>query len=197
MPSGKRNRAYHNFFEGYTEYQQEDAKGKLKIHRIYTGLYYKYELTRAQKICIRFFYFVLFIISVGAYAFAATLNAPGNLVWYTNISVAISLILFIWLFVALCYYLPLRDRTIFEFRTSSINTIRVCKWQVICTVVTIATHILFMFLNHPSDTGQEFLALAGYFVMGAACFAIWFTEDHLPYSTYPSTKEPPAGVVIM
>ncbi len=197
MPSNKRNRAYHNFFEGYTEYEQMDAKGKPKIHRVYTGLYYKYELTTAQKVCIRLFYILLFVISVGAYIFAATMDSPGNLVWYTNVPVAFSLILYIWLLVAICYYMPLRDRTVFEFRTSSLNAMRVCKWQIICVGVTIATHVLFIILNRPADTSREILVMVGYFITGAACFGIWFTEDHLPYSTYPSTQEPPAGVVIM
>lgn len=36
----KHSSAYHRYFQGYSEYYEEQKNGKLKIKRIYTGLYY-------------------------------------------------------------------------------------------------------------------------------------------------------------
>lgn len=56
---GFHSAAYHAFFQGYTEYRMLDARGHIRIRRVYTGPVYEQKLPLAAQIALRLAYLIM------------------------------------------------------------------------------------------------------------------------------------------
>ena len=81
------SKAYHRFFEGYTEKKVKDPKtGKTHIERTYTGWYYRNMLPEKEDRAHRRTNFVCFLVSVACFLICGCLTVHGgNLLFLTLI----------------------------------------------------------------------------------------------------------------
>ena len=125
-PQRKRGRwhskAYHQFFEGYSEVAVPSPNGTgTVIQRIYTGDYYRQDLTKDQRILLRVLYMVLFLCVAYLFVSSAMLPLPSNSTWYVTITQAVSIPFLFWILIVFYSYIPAkRDLTIHEYRSSSL-----------------------------------------------------------------------------
>lgn len=85
----RKNRRYHRYFEGYTEYTRMDIKGTLRIERVYTGSYYSAHLSTALYALTRIGYIILALIAAYCDISATITNYPYNFTWYCTVPEAL------------------------------------------------------------------------------------------------------------
>lgn len=114
----RRNRKYHNFFEGYTEYTERKPNGKEKIRRTYTADYYRQTGGLGRAIMIRCAYVLMFILAVYLVLSASMdRSAACNYVWYVQIWHALSLAVLFWVLTLLFNYVTSgRNWTIYDYK---------------------------------------------------------------------------------
>ena len=96
------SKAYHRFFEGYSEFTVPTPNGKgYKIQRVYTGNTYRQDLTKGQRGLLRVLYVVLFVCAVYLFVSCAVLPLPSNSTWYVTLPQAVSLPFLFW--IANCF----------------------------------------------------------------------------------------------
>lgn len=188
---GKANHAYHRFFEGYTEYREINEKGKPVIRRVYTGLYYTPEQSRAQQIIYRIFYFLLLLLFSALFLTATTANLASNLVWYPTVPIVAAVLVSLWLLCAFCRYLPIKARTAYEYRSSSQSLQNASLGLAGCMGCAALLHGLFLLLHHESASQGELFCIGCLLGAMAVMLILHFMERRLRYTTYPSTAQVP------
>ena len=144
----KRNRAYHAFFEGYTEYYDVLPDGKKVIRRVYTGTLYAQDKPWRQRIIDRCMYAIAFFLSVGLFILAAKQPVAGNTSVLTVIFTVAAVFAYIWLFIALLYYYPMQPRTIYAYHTSHDGIVRASFSLTICHGAAAIMHLILFIRDH-------------------------------------------------
>lgn len=113
------SRRYHSFFEGYTEKTVEE-NGKQKIVRIYTGDYYRPQLTARQRGVRKGLNCVLYLCTLGLYVYCATRPLQLNLSPAVAICQGLEALLLLWLLVSVADYTTAKEQmTVRVYRTAS------------------------------------------------------------------------------
>jgi len=89
MSRFRRNRSYHRYFEGYTEYTPIDEKGRMKIVREYTGSYYRADLSTPMYALARGGAILLWLASAVCMVTATIGDYPYNYTWYVTAAEAL------------------------------------------------------------------------------------------------------------
>lgn len=117
---GYHSGAYHRYFEGYSEFETVDERGKVRIKRVYTGTWYTPDFPRGRLARQKLLYILLWLLAVGLFIFSATRITGAHSVWYGALAQVIVAGCLCWTAVGLFNYLtvPFR-RTVGDWRSSS------------------------------------------------------------------------------
>ena len=189
------SRAYHRFFEGYSEITVPNPNGKrTRIQRIYTGDYYRQDLTKGQRILLRVLHVALFLSVAYLFVSSAVLPLASNSTWYVVLSEVLSLPFLFWVVIALFSYLSAgRDMTIHEYRSSSLALQKATLGAALSLGIAALATLAFMLLNL-SDEPLVVLVCAVKYI-AAALFALSMNrvEKKVNYLKIPSQNKPPAN----
>jgi hypothetical protein len=186
------SKAYHRFFEGYSEINVPNPGGKgYRIQRTYTGDYYRQDLTRGQRILLRVLYVALFLGVAYLFVSSAILPFAGNSTWYVTLSQAISLPFLFWIIIAFFSYLPAeRDMTIHAHRSSSLALQKATLGSAVGLGVTALATLVFMLLNLSDEPLVELLSAVKYLAGGVLALSMNRAERGIRYLVIPSQNTP-------
>jgi hypothetical protein len=187
------SKAYHRFFEGYSESTIPTPNGKgYRIQRVYTGNTYRQDLTTGQRVLLRVLYVGLFMCAVYLFVSSAVLPLTSNSTWYVTLPQAVSLPFMFWIVSAFGAYLPAeREMTIHGYRSSSLALQKATLGAAICLGLTALATLAFTILN-PTDEPLRVLGCAlRFFTGGLISLGMNWIERKVNYSTIPSQNRPP------
>ena len=187
------SKAYHRFFEGYSEFTVPTPNGKgYKIQRVYTGNTYRQDLTKGQRALLRVLYVVLFVCAVYLFVSCAVLPLPSNSTWYVTLPQAVSLPFLCWIAIVFLSYIPAGlDMTIHGYRSSSLALQKATLGTAICLGVTALATLIFIMLN-PSDEPLRVLRCTLSFCAGGLItLGMYWIERKVKYLIIPSQNHPP------
>jgi hypothetical protein len=189
------SKAYHRFFEGYSEITVPEPNGKgYRIQRIYTGNYYRQDLMKGRRILLRVLYVALFLGAVYLFVSNAILPLSSNSTWYVVLTQVASIPFLFWTLIALFSYLPAeRDMTINTYRSSSLSLKRATFGSAISLGVLALATLAFMFLNLSGNAMAEILCAGKYLAGGLLALSMNRLEKKVNYLKIPSQDTPPVG----
>ena len=192
------SKAYHRFFEGYSEIAVPKPNGKgYSIQRIYTGNYYRQHLTGGQRTLLRVLYGALFLSAAYLFISAAGMPLASNSTWYVTLPQAASLPFLFWIIIAFVSYLPAGwELTIHEYRSSSLALKKATLGSAISLGITVCAVILFLIINPSSSLALELTRAAKYLAAGIFAFVMNWVERRVEYCVTPSHNLPPEDSVI-
>jgi hypothetical protein len=188
------SRAYHRFFEGYSEITVPNPNGRgYRIQRIYTGNHYRQDLTTGKQILLRVLYAVLFLCIACLFVSSAILPSASNSTWYVALPQALSLPFLFWIVIAFFSYMPAeRDMTIEGYRSSSLALQRATLGSAISLGIAAFATLVFMLLNPADEPLAELLCAAKYLAGGVLALSMNRVEKGTSYLIIPSQNRPPA-----
>jgi hypothetical protein len=193
----RHSKAYHRFFEGYSEITVPKPNGKgYRIQRIYTGDYYRQDLTKGQRILLRVLYVALFLGVAYLFVSSAVLPLASNSTWYVALPQAVSLPFLFWIVIAFFSYLPAEwDMTIADYRRSSLSLLKATMGSAASLGIIALANLVFIVLNPSHEPLHELLGAAKYLVGGLMILGINWIEKRVNYVTVPSHHQSPEDSV--
>lgn len=191
--------SYHRFFEGYTEYETVNAKGKKVLKRVYTGIWYVQDLATPNYFFLRALYCLLFAGIVLLFSRAGmTQQESGTALYVVLPEIATVCFLFYLLYTLFVGYLFVpRKMTVHDYRSSSLSLKKASKGMGICLFADTALTVLYLFLHRGTSASGagaaalEFLGAA--LLAGAMCLI----ECKIPYKEVENDTAPEqSGIVI-
>ena len=186
------SKAYHRFFEGYTEFRVPNPNGKgYTIQRVYTGNYYRQDLTKSQRVLLRLLYVVLFLCIVYFFVSCAILPVLSNSTWYVALTQAVSIVFLFWTVIAFISYLPAgQDMTINAYRSSSLALHTATLGSAVSLGVVALATLVFILLNVSTEPQVELLCAIKYLAGGLLALAMNRKEKRVNYLIIPSQNKP-------
>jgi hypothetical protein len=186
-------KAYHRFFEGYTEISVPNPDGKgSSIQRIYTGNYYCQDLTKSQRILLRLLYVALFLGAGYLFVSNAVLPVASNSTWYVVLAQVVSVPFLFWILIAFFSYLPAGlELTINDYRSSALALQKATLGSAIALGLVALATVVFMFLNRTSEPQLELLCAVKYLAAGLLALSMNLIEKKVNYLILPSQNKPP------
>ena len=190
----RHSKAYHRFFEGYSEITVPKPDGKgYRIQRVYTGNYYRQDLTKGQRILLRVLYVALFLGAAYLFVSSAILPLASNSTWYVALPQAVSLPFLFWIVIAFFSYLPAeRDMTVAEYRRSSRALQKATLGSAVSLGIAAFATLVFMLLNPSDEPLVELLCAVKYIAGGLLALSMNRVEKRVNYLIIPSQNPPPA-----
>lgn len=196
---GYHSAAYHRHFEGWSEFEEQKTNGKVKIRRVYTGAWYRQDLSDRCRILLKLLFSTLFVFAVVLFIFCSTQSVGSNQCWYVAITQAGASVGLVWMGIGLFNYLTAKkNMTISEHRSSS-GTLRVGSMIVsISFTAAMLMTLLYVLLQYKEIMiGREVMCAAGYLICGVAVFTVNRIERKVRYLETPSGNEAPREAVIV
>lgn len=191
LDKGWHSKAYHRHFEGYTEVEKTDEKGKTVIRRVYIGDYYRLDLPRKKRILLRVGYALLVALIAALFGFAASRPVGANVTWYLTIVQMVAVCLLGLLCVnLLSHCIAPRDMTIGDWKGSSGKLQKNAKYTALIMELLAFLTGLYLVLSG-EDWPTHLLCIVLYALAGLAAVVLNRLEANVPYMTYHSTEEPP------
>lgn len=191
LNKGWHSKSYHRHFEGYTEVEAINAKGKVMIQRIYTGDYYRLNLPAKKRVLLRVFYGISWLCTCILFGLASSRPVSANSTWYLAIVQMLSLFgLAVVLFSLIAHCTAPRDMTIGEWKSSS----RAMKRRTAVTSALFGADALLTLLYlliTGNDQSAHLLCVLFYLLAGGLNILINRLEANLPYQTFPSSQPIP------
>ena len=189
------SRAYHRYYEGYCEKKVEKPNGSFTIERVYTGNYYRQDVTDSQRTCIRAAYWLLYAFGLILFIYGGTQAVGSNLFLGTIAAQMVTVCLLIWMFFLLISYVAAkREMEIRVYRETSGKLQTCAKFLVISTLASAAASLLYMIV-WSSQPLQELYCLLPNLGAGAVFFLLRQIESGIPYTTRPSEHQPEPGQI--
>lgn len=191
LDKGWHSKAYHRYFEGYTELEETDEKGKTVIKRVYVGDYYRLDLPKAKRISLRVVYAGLIMLTAALFWFAASRPVGANMTWYFAIVQMVGVCMIGLLGVNLLSHCTApRDMTVGDWKASSGKLKRNSAYTA-ATMELLALLTLAYLLINGENWRIHLLCVALYAVAGLSALVLNRFEANAPYLTYRSTEEAP------
>jgi hypothetical protein len=187
------SKAYHRFFEGYAEitFPQPDGKG-YRIQRLYTGNYYRQDLTTDQRFLLRGLYMVLFLGVAYLFVSNAILPLASNSTWYVVLSQVVSVPCLFWILIAFFSYLPAGgDLTIAEYRSSSLTLQKATLGAAISLGIAAFATLVFVLLHLSGEYLVVLLCAVKYLAGGLLALAMNRVERKVNYLIVSSQNKLP------
>ena len=123
LPKGWHSKAYHRYFEGYSEYMVENAAGKPKIQRVYTANWYRIDLDKKTKAIVWTELLLCWAGMLLLFLFAGTRNIQINKCSYMALIQAAMVACMVWDLSGIFHLLTLPERsTVGQYRKSFEST---------------------------------------------------------------------------
>lgn len=183
--------AYHRHFEDYDEYETVDAKGRVRIKRVYAGTVYRLELTRAAAVKLRLAMFALWLLAAAAFGYGAVRPGEVNTLWYVVLGEVGSIAGLAWtLFGFAGCLLAKEEMTVSDYNGSAGNLRRGSGTAAVFLALT-GFVILARLLFELDDALNELLCAGCMFASALCCLVINRLELNAPYSERPSEAVSP------
>jgi hypothetical protein len=191
------SRAYHRFFEGYSEIKVDKPMGKgSKIKRIYTGNFFRQDLSKKKRFLAKAVHAILYLLAVGLFMLNAIFPLKSNTAWYTVLPAAMSILFLFWAAIALFSYIPAKkEMTIAEYRFSSLYLKKAALGSSICLSAAALSTIAFIMLNPCEQILQEIIYGMKYMAAGLLMMAVYRIEEKIQYLEVPSKNTSPENSV--
>lgn len=172
---------YHRYFEGWTEIPETKPSGRgVRIRRVYTGEYYKADMSRNGRYIHNMLCTLLVTLSVMCYGRGALMELGSNSVWYVVVPEVLALCGNIFLVLFLISKLTSPELLkIREYREGTKNLKLAGLIQGIFLALTALNTILHFFLS--GGETAEVLAAILFLLAGAAAFGVHFLEKNVNY----------------
>lgn len=172
---------YHRYFEGWTEIPETRPSGRgVRIRRVYTGEYYKADMSRNERYAHKAVCALLVLLSVLLYARAALMELEANSVWYVVFPEVLALCGDIFLVLFLVSRLTSPELLkIREYREGTKNLKLAGLVQAVFLALTALNTVLHFFLSG-GETAEIFAAIL-FLLAGAAAFGVHFLEKKVNY----------------
>lgn len=196
---GYHSAAYHRHFEGWSEFEEQKTNGKVRIRRVYTGAWYRQDLSDRRRILLKLLFSTLFVFAAVLFIFCSTQYVGNNQCWYVAITQAGAIVGLVWMGIGLFNYLTAKkSMTIAEYRSSS-GTLRVGSMIVsISFTAAMLMTLLFDLLQYNEIIfSREVMCAAGYMICAVAVFTVNSIERKIRYTETPSENEVPREAVIV
>jgi hypothetical protein len=192
-PGTWHSKAYHRFFEGYSEVSVPKPNGKgYTIQRVYTGDYYRQDLTGGQRLLLRGLYVALFLCIAYLFVSTAVLPVTSNATWYVVLTQVVSIPFLFWILIVFFNYLPAwRDLTIYEYRSSSQALQKATLGASLGMGVVALATLVFMVSNLSNEPLLELLSAGKYLSAGLLALLMNRVERRVHYLIVPSQNRPP------
>ncbi len=191
LNKGWHSKSYHRHFEGYTEVETTNDKGKTVIRRVYTGEYRRLELPKGKRITLRMIYLALLLVIWGLFFLAASRNVGANRSWYVAIAQMLVLCSLGYSFIKLLGHATApRNLTIGEWKASSLGLAKSCQFCFWSLELTALLTLLYLILKG-ENWGLHLLCIGVYAVAGLLAILLNRMEANAPYITFPSTEPAP------
>ena len=188
---GWHSKAYHRHFEGYTEVEITNEKGKTVIERVYVGDYYRLDLPKKKRIGLRLTYAGTIALMGALFGFAASRPVGANMTWYLAISQMLTLCGLGLLAISLLSHCTVpRDMTIGDWKSASKNLCRNAKFTAVVMALDAALTAVYLVIRG-EDWLIHLLCIGLYALSGLAAVVLHRLEANAPYLTYHSTEEAP------
>lgn len=185
------SKGYHKYFEGYSEYKETLPNGKIKIRRIYTGVYHRAELTNFQRIALRLSYCLLYLLSAILFFYGVTRPVGSNTCIYVTIPEAVSILGFLWVFYCLVNYLSAPcNMTVYEYK-SIVSFKKSLSFLSRTLLVTVFLTLVYTFLNIGQYIIPELICSAVILLSAGSCFLILTAENRIAYTSFLSQNQAP------
>lgn len=180
------SRAYHRFFEGYSEKQTIDEKGNPKIIHVYTADYYEPSMTRDQWIKDKIIAVVLMVLAAVLFAIGGTINIPANAQAGVAVFEAAEIIFLFWLARSILYCFTARcPYTIRIYKIVSEKLIRNARRAAVCCWLTGAAMIvytgLFMINGIGADVTGTLLSIVVEIMSGLMLYIIYHQANRIEF----------------
>jgi hypothetical protein len=187
------SKAYHRFFEEYSEVSVPKPNGKgYTIQRVYTGNYYRQDLTGGRRLLLRGLYVALFLCIAYLFISTAVLPVTSNATWYVVLTQVVSIPFLFWILIAFSSYLPAeRDMTIADYRSSSLSLQKATFCSAISLGIAALVTLVFMLLNLSNAPLLELLCAGKYLGCGLLALLMNRVEKKVNYLVIPSPNKPP------
>lgn len=195
-PKGRSGRgfhsaSYHRHFEGYSEYESIDEKGRRFINRVYTGDYYSHDMGKKKLLLTKLAYLLVWAAACALAVIAAVQNGVGNNHWYVAIWQAGDVVGMAWAFSGLFnYFINPRMMTIGDWRSSSL---RLKRGNVVAAAFLAATGaaMLFDLVISRNNVGEHVLFAFCFLLASGLMMLQWRVESKMPYKKTPSRESAP------
>lgn len=192
-----RNRKYHEYFKGYTEYIETKPNGKTKIRRVYTGVYHRVALNNWLYALLRGGYVVLWFVLAVCQISATFADFGYNYTWYATVPQAfgfpVSFCLMVWTISAA---LADRNLKLKDYKTYHQTLPRAALAAAVIHALSALSMGLYLILNHPVPEGALLPPLK--MLIAAACaLGIGLMERSMAYERIENPVKPePGGIEI-
>jgi hypothetical protein len=175
------SRSYHRFFEDYSEIEEADLNGHIRINRTYIGNYYTlngdYRFILLKKIKIA----ILYLCAVFLYTAGGLQKTCANVTWYVSLFQALSLITLLGLIYPLFYYITANNRiTIRIYRDSHLVFKKISCAASLCLFAAAGTVFAATVRCVLSGTDfklkEELFVFTGLFISGILTLLIFLTK---------------------
>lgn len=142
---------YHKYFEDFEEERVPNQNGKgTHIEHKYVGYYFHLGMNEALRIL-----YALMGAAVGCLAYAATRTAHCNTAGYSVVFQAVTLLLCLWFLWVLVYYVSApKDMTIYKYKSTALQILKVCKFLTAAFLADTAAVIIDMITATGAEKGQ-------------------------------------------
>lgn len=184
------SRAYHKYWQGYTERTVIQPNGKAKIERYYAAPWKQRDLSLKMWVVLKLLYFVLTTASVVLFLLATTWETGSNRCWYSALAGLPAGLSLFWLIVAvLNYMVSPRKMTLGEYNSHC--KLRWIALAATCLLILAACGDILYFTLSAQETGADLLCAALLVLAGALCAAMFLLESRLGYQDIPNQTQLP------
>lgn len=188
---------YHRYFEGWTEVSEPKPSGRgMRIKRIYTGPYFKADMSARERAARKVVYALLVILSIALYVKGGYVSLESNMVWYVVLPQAVCLcgnVFLVW-FLLLKLFSP-EMLVIREYKETSKNLKLTALVQAVLLGITALGTLLHLVLNRGNKA--ELLAAALFVCAACACLVLHLLEKGVKYLRISNPNTPEDGFTIL
>lgn len=191
------SRSYHKFFEDWAERKVYDINGKMHVERVYVGKYYCSPLTTKQRVIQRVLYVLLYILSVALFTISGIRDIPVNHATIPSLSVALCIFPLAWLVFPLLRNLTMpREMIIRQYRTSSLDLIRISGIAAFALAVASLVNLLFL-VTGIGPLRETIVCALGYLAAAGFLLGLRLLEQHVKYKILPPRASRPEHSTII
>lgn len=184
------SRAYHRFFEGYSEYYERDGQGNVHLKRVYTGEYYCRELSRKQCLMLKLALGLIWLLSAAVFIFCASRPYAANGSWYVAAAQVGGIVGLVWMAFGLFNYFTVPQKmTVGDWKSASEKLKNGSICAAVFSSLTAIMTLLHSLLNGGGST--DVICIIGFAVCCGLEVLEHSIENRMPYRRIPSTATVP------
>lgn len=186
--------AYHAFFEGYTEREVLDEKGRKRIQRVYIAPWIVEDLTPARRHRVRLAAWALYLTAVAIYLWCMTRRVGSNGSYYVAAPGLLTVIPLLLLFFALITFTVRKEKlTKYDYKSNTKKLKILSLSGTILMALTAAMVLLYFLLHMAERNWGELLGSVMLAVSTLCLLGLWRTVSKIPYKEVENTASVSGG----